>query len=190
MHNQPGLYFPRTHPDSPEPVCTARKPSDAKKILTIFRPAPIILMIKSGETCLGSAERACPEKRTDRAVRPLFPSSAAGMQVIFLKGVLYMSFKNAYLAKVYDQVLTRNPNEPEFQQAVREVLESLELVVEKNPSLVETGVIDRMVEPERMILAASSTRPSAPIRAACACTLRSTPRLSNSWALSSASRTA
>ena len=63
-----------------------------------------------------------------------------------------MSFKNAYLAKVYDQVLTRNPNEPEFQQAVREVLESLELVVEKNPSLVDSGVIERMVEPERMIL--------------------------------------
>ncbi|MDD4699508.1 MAG: NADP-specific glutamate dehydrogenase [Oscillospiraceae bacterium] len=62
-----------------------------------------------------------------------------------------MSFKNQYLANVYEQVTKRNPNEPEFHQAVREVLESLEPVVEKNPKLVETGVIDRIVEPERQI---------------------------------------
>ncbi|MCI8360393.1 MAG: NADP-specific glutamate dehydrogenase, partial [Clostridiales bacterium] len=62
-----------------------------------------------------------------------------------------MSFKNAYLQQVYDKVCARNAGEPEFQQAVREVLESLELVVEKNPAIVDTGVIDRIVEPERMI---------------------------------------
>ncbi|HIZ83671.1 MAG TPA: NADP-specific glutamate dehydrogenase [Firmicutes bacterium] len=62
-----------------------------------------------------------------------------------------MSIKNEYLNKVYDQVCSRNPGEPEFQQAVREVLESLELVVEKDPSIIDTGVIDRIVEPERMI---------------------------------------
>ena len=62
-----------------------------------------------------------------------------------------MSFKNEYLAKVYDQVVKRNANEPEFQQAVREVLESFEPVVEKDPSIIKTGVIDRIVEPERMI---------------------------------------
>ncbi len=63
-----------------------------------------------------------------------------------------MSLKNAYLTKVYDKVCSRNPGEPEFQQAVREVLESLELVVEKDPSIIDTGVIDRIVEPERMIM--------------------------------------
>ncbi|MFQ9147556.1 MAG: hypothetical protein ACLR5G_04525 [Eubacteriales bacterium] len=35
-----------------------------------------------------------------------------------------MNFKNEYLASVYETVCKRNPNEPEFQQAVREVLES------------------------------------------------------------------
>lgn len=62
-----------------------------------------------------------------------------------------MTFKNEYLAKVYDSVCNRNQGETEFLQAVKEVLESLELVVEKNPSIIETGVIDRIVEPERFI---------------------------------------
>ena len=62
-----------------------------------------------------------------------------------------MAFKSTYLANVYDTVCKRNPNEPEFLQAVKEVLESLELVVEKNPEIEKTGVIDRIVEPERFI---------------------------------------
>lgn len=62
-----------------------------------------------------------------------------------------MAFKSDYLAQVYDTVCKRNPGENEFQQAVREVLESLELVVEKDPSIIDTGVIDRIVEPERFI---------------------------------------
>ena len=61
------------------------------------------------------------------------------------------SFKNAYLQKVYDSVLKRNSNEPEFLQAVGEVLMSLEPVVAKDPSYETNGVIDRIVEPERMI---------------------------------------
>lgn len=63
-----------------------------------------------------------------------------------------MSFKNEYLAGVYNSVCKRNPNEPEFLQAVREVLESLEPVAEKRPDLVEAGVFDRIVEPERAIM--------------------------------------
>lgn len=62
-----------------------------------------------------------------------------------------MSIKNAYLAKVMDDVVKRNPGEPEFHQAVREVLESLEVVVERNPEYIEKGVIDSIVEPERII---------------------------------------
>ena len=60
-----------------------------------------------------------------------------------------MTFKSAYLAKVYDDVCKRNPNEPEFLQAVGEVLESLEPVVERRPDIVAAGIIDRIVEPER-----------------------------------------
>lgn len=62
-----------------------------------------------------------------------------------------MNFKSSYLSKVYADVSRRNANEPEFLQAVGEVLESLESVVERRPDLVAAGVIDRMVEPERMI---------------------------------------
>ena len=62
-----------------------------------------------------------------------------------------MSFKSEYLAGVYENVVKANPNEPEYLQAVREVLESLEPVVAKRPDLVQAGIIDRIVEPERMI---------------------------------------
>jgi glutamate dehydrogenase (NADP+) len=62
-----------------------------------------------------------------------------------------MSIKNAYLAQVMENVIKRNPGEPEFHQAVAEVLESLEPVVEKYPQFIEKGVIDMIVEPERII---------------------------------------
>ena len=60
-------------------------------------------------------------------------------------------FKNAYLADLMEQVIHRNPGEPEFHQAVREVLESLEPVVEKYPEFIEKGVLASLVEPERII---------------------------------------
>ncbi len=62
-----------------------------------------------------------------------------------------MSIKNTYLAGVMEKVIARNPAEPEFHQAVREVLESLEPVIERHPEFIEKGVIDSIVEPERII---------------------------------------
>ena len=62
-----------------------------------------------------------------------------------------MAFKNEYLKKVYANVEKRNPGETEFLQAVREVLESFEPVVEKDKSYETNGIIDRIVEPERFI---------------------------------------
>ena len=62
-----------------------------------------------------------------------------------------MSLKNEYLVGLMERVIARNPAEPEFHQAVREVLESLEPVIEKNPQFVENGVIESLVEPERII---------------------------------------
>ncbi|MBQ7714280.1 MAG: NADP-specific glutamate dehydrogenase [Clostridia bacterium] len=62
-----------------------------------------------------------------------------------------MAIANAYLQKVYADVEKRNPGEPEFLQAVREVLESLSVVADRRPDLIEAGVFDRIVEPERMI---------------------------------------
>ena len=60
-------------------------------------------------------------------------------------------FKSEYLNKVYADTVKRNGNEPEFLQAVRDVLESLEPVVAQDAKFEKHGVIERMVEPERMI---------------------------------------
>ncbi len=62
-----------------------------------------------------------------------------------------MKISNEYLAKVYADVQARNPGEPEFLQAVGEVLESLSPVADRRPDLIKAGVFDRIVEPERMI---------------------------------------
>lgn len=62
-----------------------------------------------------------------------------------------MALTNSYLKSVYETVEKRNPNEPEFQQAVYEVLESLEPVVEARPELEKNGIMERIVEPERML---------------------------------------
>lgn len=56
------------------------------------------------------------------------------------------------LSNVMEQVIKRNPNEPEFHQAVKEVLESLEPVAERYPEYVAAGIFDRIVEPERQIM--------------------------------------
>ena len=58
---------------------------------------------------------------------------------------------NEYLKRVYDGLAKRNANEPEFLQAVREVLESIQPVVEKHPEYEKAALIERLVEPERII---------------------------------------
>ncbi|MCQ2465137.1 MAG: NADP-specific glutamate dehydrogenase [Oscillospiraceae bacterium] len=63
-----------------------------------------------------------------------------------------MAIKNEYLKNLLEKVAARNNNEPEFLQAVTEVFESLEPVAEKRKDLVEAGVFDRIVEPERQII--------------------------------------
>ncbi len=62
-----------------------------------------------------------------------------------------MAIQNAYLKKVFAQVEKRDGHEPEFLQAVEEVLESLEPVVEKHPEFEAAGLMERLVEPERVI---------------------------------------
>ena len=62
-----------------------------------------------------------------------------------------MSFKNQYLNDLMERVIKRNANEPEFHQTVKEVLESIEPVVEARPEYIKSGVLERMVEPERII---------------------------------------
>ena len=58
---------------------------------------------------------------------------------------------NAYMASVIEQVKKRNAGEPEFIQTVEEVFHSIEKVVEAHPEYEATGLLERMVEPERAI---------------------------------------
>ncbi len=63
-----------------------------------------------------------------------------------------MAITNEYLKSVYDGLVQRNPEQKEFLQAVEEVLESLQPVVEARPEIQANGVIERLVEPERIIM--------------------------------------
>ena len=60
-------------------------------------------------------------------------------------------FRSDYLNDLMARVEARNPGEPEFHQTVREVLESIEPVLEARPQYIKAGVIERLVEPERII---------------------------------------
>ena len=60
-------------------------------------------------------------------------------------------YQNEYLNRVYAEVERRDAGESEFLQAVREVFESLDLVVGKHPEWEEAGLIERFVEPERVV---------------------------------------
>ncbi|WP_407652052.1 NADP-specific glutamate dehydrogenase [Aquibacillus koreensis] len=56
-----------------------------------------------------------------------------------------------YVTHLFKKVERRNPNEPEFLQAVKEVFDSLVPVLVKNPKYIELGILERMVEPDRII---------------------------------------
>ena len=58
----------------------------------------------------------------------------------------------SYTNEVFELVRKRNPNETEFLQAVREVFDSLEPVVEKHPEYRTANILERIVEPERQIM--------------------------------------
>ena len=62
-----------------------------------------------------------------------------------------MAFKSAYLADLMERVEKKNPGEKEFHQTVKEVLESIEPVLLQNPKYIDAGIIELMVEPERVI---------------------------------------
>jgi len=59
--------------------------------------------------------------------------------------------KNAYVNRVWEEVKAKNANEPEFLQAVEEVLTTLDPVVAKMPELEPNAILERLVEPERVI---------------------------------------
>lgn len=54
--------------------------------------------------------------------------------------------------RIYNQIVTRNPGEVEFHQAVREVLDALDVVLDKHPEYLDQKLIERIAEPERQII--------------------------------------
>ncbi|RKY41466.1 MAG: NADP-specific glutamate dehydrogenase [Candidatus Makaraimicrobium thalassicum] len=63
-----------------------------------------------------------------------------------------MSETSGYVKRVSETVKKRNPGEPEFHQAVEEVLSSLRPVIKKHPEFEEAAILERIVEPERQII--------------------------------------
>ena len=60
--------------------------------------------------------------------------------------------KYASVGQFLEQVALRNPGQPEFLQAVTEVMESLWPFIEKNPKYADHGLLERLVEPERTVM--------------------------------------
>ena len=58
----------------------------------------------------------------------------------------------SYIEEVFEAVKKRNPNEYEFHQAVEEVLQSLEPVIDQHPEYREGRILERLVEPERVVM--------------------------------------
>src|SRR5205823_13140375 len=59
---------------------------------------------------------------------------------------------SSYVDALMDDVVRKNPGEPEFHQAVREVAESVDLVLQRHPEYADTKVFERMIDPERVIM--------------------------------------
>jgi len=61
-------------------------------------------------------------------------------------------FKSEYLNKIYQDLLLKSAHEPEFLQTVKEFLVSMDLIVESDPEIERLGIIERILEPERLII--------------------------------------
>ena len=61
-------------------------------------------------------------------------------------------FKTSYAERVYDQVVAKNGNESDFLNAVKEVLQTIEPVLIAHPEYEKAGILERITEPERLIV--------------------------------------
>ena len=59
---------------------------------------------------------------------------------------------SSYVERVYEHVVEKNEAQPEFHQAVKEVLESLTPVFEKEPRFEKYKILERITEPERVVI--------------------------------------
>lgn len=92
----------------------------------------------------------------------------------------------SYTTMILEQTIQKNPNEPEFHQAMTEILPTLQPFLDEHPEYEKAGILERLVEPERQIMfrvpwiddagafgsteatGFNSTAPSARIRVVCA----------------------
>jgi len=58
----------------------------------------------------------------------------------------------SYTSRVLEETIKKNPNEPEFQQALTEILPTLQPVLDEHPEFEAAGILERLVEPERQII--------------------------------------
>jgi glutamate dehydrogenase (NADP+) len=59
---------------------------------------------------------------------------------------------SSFVSEIMAQVKAKNPSEPEFHQAVQEVVESLQLVIERHPEYRKAKIVERIIEPERVLM--------------------------------------
>jgi len=65
--------------------------------------------------------------------------------------MFFMTAAKDYIEKVYKKVQDRGPHQTEFLQAVRELFDTIEPALEKNPQYIKWNILERMVEPERIV---------------------------------------
>lgn len=73
------------------------------------------------------------------------------MKILNKQQLPQTQYVHEYVSQVYETVKKRNPNEVEFLQAVKEVFFSLVPVLEKNPHYMKQAILERIVEPDRMV---------------------------------------
>ena len=97
-------------------------------------------LLTNGAICRIINSSVCRNRSDFSQIRCGVRSSVSGVQIP-KEGNKYMKLKNQYLCGLMETVKKRNPGEPEFHQAVLEVLETLEPVIEAHPEYVEAGII-------------------------------------------------
>jgi glutamate dehydrogenase (NADP+) len=74
------------------------------------------------------------------------------MATVFTDKESSLKVAEEYTSKVFEIVKSRNPGESEFHQAVKEILDSLVPVLAKEPKYLDNGLLERLVEPERVVV--------------------------------------
>src|SRR5690606_187319 len=91
----------------------------------------------------GVVVRSCPPLPNSPRLNPQHHAAQAESSLVHVQ---------AYIDNIYRLAVALNAGEPEFHQALHEVLESIGPVLEHHPEYLEAGIVERLVEPERQIM--------------------------------------